>query len=281
MKPNVIELDEKGIFAYEKPDFYTIMPKRLMDDFSHMKEDRIIWNKALEKAKRDRVYFKDHVHVIEIVVKDNLLLEQGKSYPVPEGYEVKIFKDTVSNEEYTGGEPYAILVPKEKDFVHPTVRKWTQPSSLKKGAGDDYPIIVPKEKTVQEFDRFLVCAPAKTKRNKDRLVEKIKAAKELKQQSIEGISDDQIKEEAELSGEIVPVYNAGSFILEVTEQSIEEAAESECPCVGKDFRVEWIRGYVAGANHTVDELERWAKSHSPITPSALLNKLEQFKQKKL
>lgn len=122
MKPNIIEINEKGIFCYEN--------NLLEISIEGFKEPALkMHNENLEAVKRDRVYFKpEHKEEVWKVMYraglfKNLTIseQQGKAYPIPDGYEVKIGKDNcgcnlpdATNDMCKYPEClYAILVPKD------------------------------------------------------------------------------------------------------------------------------------------------------------------------
>jgi len=104
---NTIELDEQErIFAYEMPD----QSLYVIDDDGVER-----YKAALEAAKRDAVYFKNQREIENILIQDEKRggLFKGKSYPIPEGYEVQ---KECTNVPCDGKHCnlVAILVPKEK-----------------------------------------------------------------------------------------------------------------------------------------------------------------------
>jgi hypothetical protein len=127
MTPNTIELTPDGrIMAYEMPDF----PAHI-NQFDPNGEAEYLT--LLEAAKRDAVYFKpdDYAHVIHQLFNDLIIdvsegesFEQGKPYPVPDGYEVKTKLDCICGfplkheqcmeKKVCESKLIAILVPKEE-----------------------------------------------------------------------------------------------------------------------------------------------------------------------
>jgi len=128
MKPNCIILTDKGIGCIEAPE------KPVMGSYYL----------ALEAALKQVVLFKDHPNVHNQLA--DLLIEkqyeQGRLYPVPDEYEIKIEIHSIYNGKDNPSIEYAILVPKEeimaekfwsnieKSYAHvkqPTIK---QPTSI-------------------------------------------------------------------------------------------------------------------------------------------------------
>lgn len=126
---NTIEIDQDGkIFAYKAPE-------KIKQGYGEVGINYLN-DQALEAAKRDRVYFKPEREesISDTLYKNGVIpygtpWEQGKSYPVPEGYSVKDEYVGCGNETKCTYEAckdscayptrYAILVPKEKDYGMP------------------------------------------------------------------------------------------------------------------------------------------------------------------
>jgi len=125
MIQNVIELFHDGrIGCWEMPD----EPAMSSEDKGW--SDAIIqYNKAIESAKSDAVYFKPHQEVSFLAAGLNhWQMEEGKPYPVPDGYKIKIEKGISQETFETVG--YAILVPKEKGISDEQVKQEAELSGV-------------------------------------------------------------------------------------------------------------------------------------------------------
>ena len=100
MKPNAIALNKHGkIVALEAPE----KSHYIIDDDGLER-----YKETLKTAIENGVEFK-HTEITAMAMGlHDGELEQGKLYPVPDGYEIKIKKDYIELEEY------AILVPKQE-----------------------------------------------------------------------------------------------------------------------------------------------------------------------
>jgi hypothetical protein len=152
-----IGIDDKGIFCYEAPE----KSHYVIDDDGLER-----YQKALEQTKRDRVYFKpeDVTDLLSVIGLVNGKSEQGKSYPVPDGYEVKKMlqkrwgdkwhdlPDQESGRELEGIYQYvAILVPKQEPCKFGGVPDNCNNETCWDLQECQRPILVPKEK-VKPFD---------------------------------------------------------------------------------------------------------------------------------
>lgn len=132
MKPDTIEVFENGrIGCYQMPDVNMFINNKVKTQ--HTAEDmRTLFLSVIEAAKREVVYFKDQqdvrlrvmMHSELKAVLDNVTeLTQGKQYPVPDGYEVKVeYAGVIDAGKFKNwadagiGHKVAILVPKEKEY---------------------------------------------------------------------------------------------------------------------------------------------------------------------
>jgi hypothetical protein len=107
MKPNVIILEDDGLYCFEAPE-----KLEYLDKYGNPHEED--YNKALEAAKKQKVRFKDQVFARSLFNH----MEYNKLYPVPDGYEIKIENKEWSEKLPSGSfiqyDQYAILVPKKE-----------------------------------------------------------------------------------------------------------------------------------------------------------------------
>jgi len=112
MKPDTIVVTDQGIGCIEAPD---------SDSFGALEYRE--YNKVLEAAMKQAVLFKDHPNVHNQLA--DLLIEkqyeQGRLYPVPDEYEIKIEIHSIYNGKDNPSIEYAILVPKHVPVLHPTM----------------------------------------------------------------------------------------------------------------------------------------------------------------
>lgn len=133
MKPNAITLTKEGnLIAFEAPE----KPKERSDYSEKYKLIAEQYVKDLQAAIDNGVEFNPEsatLFKIKTLNEIGQRLEQGKHYPMPDGYEIKKEQNCPNvcdcRDEITGyikcKSEYAILVPKQEPV---------------KGAGDDYPI---------------------------------------------------------------------------------------------------------------------------------------------
>jgi len=236
VKPNVIELFPDGrIGGWVMPD------EPAMSSDKGWSDAIIQYNKAIESAKRDVVYFKDQ-HKIKVFMNYAVnSFEVGKPYPIPDGYEVRIKKvDTYGNECFTespcGCECYAILVPKqESDKKQIMAEKFW--SNIEKS----YPVVSKNEYVLDE--ETLINASTLPKLTKG-IITKWKAEMQKLHDSRDGW--------CHAYSELKEVHESLKENQLTKQQSIEEAAESyanEQSNVSKmQYEINAHRnGYIAGA----------------------------------
>jgi hypothetical protein len=107
MKPTHITLNQGQIIAFEMPE----KPEGYSTDYLLSK-----YAKLVEAAIKDGVAFKPDDNNVYAVMEYTLesAIEQGKHYPVPEEYEVKIEKKYVDLGSRERLMEYTVLVPKQE-----------------------------------------------------------------------------------------------------------------------------------------------------------------------